>query len=176
MQHFVRPTTYVPFRRFGGNARREFMQRLFAALYGALGSYLRDALQEGLVFPFPSFCLAASTAFSCNNLIYWRAGGTSSSRPSPCARSRAFQLTDSSVAHDADMAQRSRRERRLLVPHWLVPVATRCSAPQLLVAAVNTVRHYATVERYLALLSRGCVSTVYGRRNYNLVLKSPVAA
>jgi hypothetical protein len=49
MQHFVRRTTYVPFRRFMGDVRREFMQRLFAALHGTLGSYLRDALQEGNV-------------------------------------------------------------------------------------------------------------------------------
>jgi hypothetical protein len=43
MQHFVRRNTYVPFRRFLGDARREFMQRLFAALHGSLGSSLRDA-------------------------------------------------------------------------------------------------------------------------------------
>jgi hypothetical protein len=47
MQHFVRRTTYIPFRRFWGDVRREFMQRLFAALHGTLGSSLRDALQEG---------------------------------------------------------------------------------------------------------------------------------
>jgi hypothetical protein len=51
IQHFVRRTTFVPFRRFLGDVRREFMQRLPAALHGALhgplGSYLRDALQEG---------------------------------------------------------------------------------------------------------------------------------
>jgi hypothetical protein len=47
MQHFVRSTTYVPFWRFWGNVRREFMQRLYAALHGTLGFYLRDALQEG---------------------------------------------------------------------------------------------------------------------------------
>ena len=47
MQHFVRRSTYVPFRRFWGDVRREFMQRLYAALHGTLGSYLRDAFQEG---------------------------------------------------------------------------------------------------------------------------------
>jgi hypothetical protein len=47
MQHFVRRTTYVPFRRFWGDVRREFIQRLSSALHGSLGSYLRDALQEG---------------------------------------------------------------------------------------------------------------------------------
>jgi hypothetical protein len=31
MQHFVRRATYVPFLRFWGDMRREFMQRLFAA-------------------------------------------------------------------------------------------------------------------------------------------------
>jgi hypothetical protein len=49
MQHFVRRTTYVPFRRFLGDARREFMQSLSAPLRGILGSYLRDALQEDSV-------------------------------------------------------------------------------------------------------------------------------
>jgi hypothetical protein len=43
MQHFVRRSTYVPFRHFLGDVRREFMQRLFVALHGTLGSYLRDA-------------------------------------------------------------------------------------------------------------------------------------
>jgi hypothetical protein len=47
MQHFVRRTIYVHFRRFFGNVRRKFMQRLYGALHGNLGSYLRDALQEG---------------------------------------------------------------------------------------------------------------------------------
>jgi hypothetical protein len=47
MQHFVRRSTYVPFRRFLGDVRRELMQRLSAALHGTLGSYLRDAFQEG---------------------------------------------------------------------------------------------------------------------------------
>jgi hypothetical protein len=46
MHHFVRRTTSVPFRRFWGNVRREFMQRLFVALDGTLGSYLCDALKE----------------------------------------------------------------------------------------------------------------------------------
>jgi hypothetical protein len=47
LQHFVRRNTYGPFRRFGGDVRREFMQRLSAALHGTLGSDLRDAFQEG---------------------------------------------------------------------------------------------------------------------------------
>jgi hypothetical protein len=33
MQHFVRQSTFVPFRRFWGDVRREFMQRLSAALH-----------------------------------------------------------------------------------------------------------------------------------------------
>jgi hypothetical protein len=37
IQHFVRRTTFVPFRRFLGDVRREFMQRLFVALHGSLG-------------------------------------------------------------------------------------------------------------------------------------------
>jgi hypothetical protein len=44
MQYFVRRSTSLPFRRFGGDVRRESMQRLSAALHGTLGSYLRDAL------------------------------------------------------------------------------------------------------------------------------------
>jgi hypothetical protein len=48
MQHFVRRTNYIPFRRFWGDVQREFMQRLSAPLHGTLGSYLRDALQEDI--------------------------------------------------------------------------------------------------------------------------------
>jgi hypothetical protein len=51
MQHFVRRTTYVPFRRFWGDVRREFMQRHSFALHGTLDSYLRDAFQEGSANP-----------------------------------------------------------------------------------------------------------------------------
>jgi hypothetical protein len=47
MQHLFRRTTYVPFRRFVGDVRRELMQRLSVALHGTLGSYPRDASQEG---------------------------------------------------------------------------------------------------------------------------------
>jgi hypothetical protein len=43
MQHFVRRSTFVPFRRFWGDVRREFMQGLSAALHDTMGSYLRDA-------------------------------------------------------------------------------------------------------------------------------------
>jgi hypothetical protein len=49
MQHFVRRSTYAPFKSFLGDVRREFMQRLSAALHGTLGSYLRDAFHEGSV-------------------------------------------------------------------------------------------------------------------------------
>jgi hypothetical protein len=51
MQHFVRRSTlFLPFhRRFLGDVRRELMQPLSAALHGTLGSYLRDAFQEGSV-------------------------------------------------------------------------------------------------------------------------------
>jgi NAD-specific glutamate dehydrogenase len=42
MQHFVCRTTYVPFRRFSGDVRREFMQRLSATLHGTMGSYRLD--------------------------------------------------------------------------------------------------------------------------------------
>jgi hypothetical protein len=47
MEHFSRGTTYVPYRHFCGGVLREFMQSLYATLHGAMGSYLRDALQGG---------------------------------------------------------------------------------------------------------------------------------
>jgi hypothetical protein len=79
MQHFVRRTTYVSFRCFLGDVRRQFMQRLHVVIHGTLGSYLREALQEGsddavvcssgLGFSlFSSFGLVASTTFSCKKL------------------------------------------------------------------------------------------------------------
>jgi hypothetical protein len=43
-----RSTTCVPLRRFLGDVRRELMQRLSVVLRGTLGSYLRDALREGV--------------------------------------------------------------------------------------------------------------------------------
>jgi hypothetical protein len=85
MQHFVRRSIFVPFRRFGGDMRREFIQRLSAALHGTLGFYLRDTFQEGradavaclncllvprasVFFLFSSFCLVAFAAFSYKKL------------------------------------------------------------------------------------------------------------
>jgi hypothetical protein len=47
MKEFVRQSTYIPFHRFLGDLRREFMQILSVVLHGTLGSYLRDALQGG---------------------------------------------------------------------------------------------------------------------------------
>jgi hypothetical protein len=47
IEHFVRRITSIPFRHFWGDVRREFMQCLSGALHGTMGSYLRDALQEG---------------------------------------------------------------------------------------------------------------------------------
>jgi NAD-specific glutamate dehydrogenase len=61
MQHFVRRTTYVPFRRFLGDVRREFMQRLADALHGTLDSYLPEVLQEG----------SADAVACCVNLFAW---------------------------------------------------------------------------------------------------------
>jgi hypothetical protein len=37
----------VSFRRFLGDARREFMPRIYVVRHVMRGSYLRDALQEG---------------------------------------------------------------------------------------------------------------------------------
>jgi hypothetical protein len=59
------------------------MQRLSAALHGTLGSYLRDALQEGsadavachpvprawVFFLVSTFCLMACPAFSCKTIF-----------------------------------------------------------------------------------------------------------
>jgi hypothetical protein len=45
MQHFVR-LLYVPFRRFLGDVRQDFLQRLNVALHGTLDFALRDALHE----------------------------------------------------------------------------------------------------------------------------------
>jgi hypothetical protein len=45
MQHFVRRSTYVPFRLLG--VRRKFMQCLYVVLRGTLSSYRCDVLQEG---------------------------------------------------------------------------------------------------------------------------------
>jgi hypothetical protein len=84
MQHFVRRTTSLfLFGVFGEDVRREFMQRLFATLHGTLGSYLRDAFQEGsadtlacLLFLglrfFPHlflFLLGGIHCFSCKNFF-----------------------------------------------------------------------------------------------------------
>jgi hypothetical protein len=60
MEELVRRSTYVPFRRFLGNLRREFMHRLSVVLHGTLGSYLRDVLREGGAFVVA--CLRAQRA------------------------------------------------------------------------------------------------------------------
>jgi hypothetical protein len=84
MHHLARRSIYVPFRSFLGDVRREFMQRLSAALHGTTCSYLRDAFQEGsadavacLPVPrawgFSSFLLFAwwpPLLFSCKKLNY----------------------------------------------------------------------------------------------------------
>jgi hypothetical protein len=71
MQHFVRRTT-VPFRRFWGDVRREFMQRQSAALHGTLGSYLRDALQEGSADVVARLSVPQASVFS---LFFFLLGG-----------------------------------------------------------------------------------------------------
>jgi hypothetical protein len=48
MKEFARRSTSVPFRWFLGDVRRQFMYRHSVVLFGALGSYPRDALQEGI--------------------------------------------------------------------------------------------------------------------------------
>jgi hypothetical protein len=71
MQHFVRRSTFVPFRRFLGDVRREFMQRLSAALHGALGSYLRDAFQEGSADGVACLPVPRAWVFSSFLLFAW---------------------------------------------------------------------------------------------------------
>jgi hypothetical protein len=71
MQHFVRRTTYIPFRHLLGNVRREFMQHLFATLHGTLGTYLRDALQEGSADVVVCLLVPRAWAFSSFLLFAW---------------------------------------------------------------------------------------------------------
>ena len=71
MQHFVRRSTSLPFRRFLGDVRREFMQRLSAALHGTLGSYLRDAFQEGSSNVVACFRVPRSLVFPSFVLLAW---------------------------------------------------------------------------------------------------------
>jgi hypothetical protein len=47
MKEIVHRSVSVPFRRFLGDLRREFMQGLSVVLHGTLGSYLRDGLHVG---------------------------------------------------------------------------------------------------------------------------------
>jgi hypothetical protein len=72
MQQFVHRTTSLPFRRFWGDVRREFMQRLSAALHGTFGSYLRDALQEGGADDVACVHVPRAQAFSSFLLFAWR--------------------------------------------------------------------------------------------------------
>jgi hypothetical protein len=50
MHQFVCRSTSIPFIRFLGDVRREFVHRFSVVLHGTLGSYLRDALQEGSAY------------------------------------------------------------------------------------------------------------------------------
>jgi hypothetical protein len=72
LQHFVRRTAYVPFRRFLGDVRRELMQHLSVALHGTLGSYLRDALQEGMLTLWHAFLFLGLRFFP---LFFFLLGG-----------------------------------------------------------------------------------------------------
>jgi hypothetical protein len=78
-----------PFDGFWGDVPREFLQRLYAALQGTLGCFLRDALHYGSVdvvaclhmflgfrhvgfFSFLPFCLVmVSTSSSCQKFSTW---------------------------------------------------------------------------------------------------------
>jgi hypothetical protein len=68
MRHFVRRTTCVPFRRFWGDVRREFMRSLFAALHG---TYLRNALQEGNADAVACLPVPRAQVFSSFLLFNW---------------------------------------------------------------------------------------------------------
>jgi hypothetical protein len=52
---------------FLGDVQREFMRRLYAALRGTLGSYLRDALHEGI--DDVVVCLHVPRAMACGALF-----------------------------------------------------------------------------------------------------------
>jgi hypothetical protein len=68
---FVCRSTYVPFLRFLGDVRREFMQRRSFVLHGTLGSYLHDAMQEGSA--------ASADALACLSVLRgstWEGGST----------------------------------------------------------------------------------------------------
>jgi hypothetical protein len=71
MQHIVRRTTYVPFRRFSGDVRHDFMQRLYVALHDTLGTYLRDAFQEGSVDAVAYLHVPRALVFSSFHLFAW---------------------------------------------------------------------------------------------------------
>jgi hypothetical protein len=67
----VRRSTYFPCRRFLGDVRREFLQRLSAALHSTLGSYIIfGALQEGSSDVVA--CLPVPRAQPCGvSFLYW---------------------------------------------------------------------------------------------------------
>jgi hypothetical protein len=68
MQHFACRSTYVPLRRLLGDiVRREVLQRLFAG-HGTLGSYLRDALQEGIADIVA--CLHVPRVWACGVFLF----------------------------------------------------------------------------------------------------------
>jgi hypothetical protein len=74
MQHFVSRSTYVPFRRFWADVRREFMmQRLSTALHDTLGSYLGDAFREGSADAVA--CLPFPRAYRVFPLFFFLLGG-----------------------------------------------------------------------------------------------------
>jgi hypothetical protein len=69
MKDFIRRSTCITFRRFIGDVRREFMQRLSMVLHGTLVFYLRDASQEdGAIvvacLPAPRCSASLTTFFS----------------------------------------------------------------------------------------------------------------
>jgi hypothetical protein len=72
MPHFVRRTTYVPFRRFLRDMRREFIQRLYDTLHGTImGSYLRDAFEEGSASVVACLHVPRAYVFSSFLLFAW---------------------------------------------------------------------------------------------------------
>jgi hypothetical protein len=85
MHHFVRRTTFVPFRRFLGDVRLEFMQHLvllFMVLWVPISATLCMRVVLTLwhaffmflglsFFLFSSFGSVTCTAFSCKNLIIY---------------------------------------------------------------------------------------------------------
>jgi hypothetical protein len=83
MQHFVRRTTYAPFRRFWGMCGESSFNVFLLSMVLSVPIFAMPCRRVVLMmwhaflflelrlFPFFSFCLVAYAAFSCNKLSYF---------------------------------------------------------------------------------------------------------